>query len=120
MSLVNDGVVDPGLAICPGKKLLSREPKHFIRISVTYCNSIENLRHWLYTETTGRWFLNNESYDTVVGFEEPADATLFGLVKDQFENVSPDEYHLTTFSIKTFKVVADKRSLSADWTFELK
>ena len=76
MTLAIDNTVDPLAVIKEGREL-STCPVHFV---VVKCDMTRTARNWVWKNLTGRFTVQ----PNFVAFEDPAEATMFGLIQDQF------------------------------------
>ena len=76
MSLYINNIVDPLAVIKEGREL-STCPRHFI---VVRCALTRPARNWVWKNLTGRFTVQAD----FVAFEDPAEATMFSLIQDQF------------------------------------
>lgn len=76
MSLSINNTIDPLAVIHEGREL-SFSPIHFERVD---CKQSENARYWIWNNLVGRFSV--QPY--YAGFEDPAEASMFALVCDQF------------------------------------
>jgi len=76
MSLAIDNTLDPLAVICEGREL-SFPPIHFVRIK---CSYLQNARYWVWNNLVGRFSVQLD----YIGFEDPAEASMFALTCDQF------------------------------------
>ena len=76
MSLYINNTVDPLAVIKEGREL-STCPKHFI---IVRCDRPRTARNWVWKNLTGRFTVQAD----FVAFEDPAEATMFSLIHDQF------------------------------------
>lgn len=81
MSLYIDNIVDPLSVIKAGREL-STCPIHFV---VVKCDMTKTARNWVWKNLTGRFTVQ----PNFVAFEDPAEATMFGLIQDQFAESDP-------------------------------
>lgn len=78
MSLYIDGKIDKKAILENSRQLLTL-PKHFVTINLSTKTSYAC--DWIWKNLTGRFYIS----PTVVGFENPAEASMFGLIADQFK-----------------------------------
>ena len=76
MSLYIDNTVDPLAVIKEGREL-STCPWHFVKVK---CDKPKSARNWVWKNLTGRFTAQAD----FVAFEDPAEASMFGLISDQF------------------------------------
>lgn len=77
MTLSIDNKIDPLSVICEGRQL-STCPFHFVQI--TFKGEERTVKSWIWENLSDRFFLNNR----IAAFENPAEASMFAMVKDQF------------------------------------
>ena len=77
MSLSTDNIIDPLAVLHEGRELLI-PPIHFVRVS---CRKSIDAHYWIWNNLVGRFSVQS-SY---AGFEDPAEASMFALVCDQFQ-----------------------------------
>ena len=78
MTLSIDNTIDPLAVINNGRQLASC-PWHFVKIESRQYNVTQS-RDWIWKNLTGRFFVGTE----YLAFEDPAEASMFVLVGDQF------------------------------------
>ena len=78
MPLYTDNVIDKKSILENSRQMLTL-PKHFviIRISTTKTLACD----WIWKNLIGRFYISS----TLIGFEDPAEASMFGLIADQFK-----------------------------------
>jgi hypothetical protein len=76
MSLYIDNIID-SLAVIKEGRELSSCPRHFVQVQ---CGRSRHAREWIWRNLTGRF----STQPTFVAFEDPTEASMFGLVADQF------------------------------------
>lgn len=83
MSLYLDNEIDP-LALHKNGRELDYVPVHFVQaIDMKKVSlDIASVRKWIWTHQMGRFSLANMA----VSFEDPAEASIFALLSDQFVN----------------------------------
>jgi len=83
MSLYLDNQIDPPALHKNGREL-DYVPAHFVQaINMKKVSlDIARVRTWIWTHQMGRFSLAN----TAVSFEDPAEASIFALMSDQFVN----------------------------------
>lgn len=79
MTLSIDNKIDPIAVIGEGRQL-STCPFHFVQIK--FIGEHKNVKSWIWENLTERFYIN---YD-LAAFENPAEASMFAMVKDQFNN----------------------------------
>lgn len=79
MSLYIDNTINP-LAVIPDGRELNNCPWHFIKVSMDMFMPKTTVRSWIWKNLTGRFSISRE----FVAFEDPAEASMFMLIKDQF------------------------------------
>ena len=77
MTLSIDNKIDPLAVIGEGRQL-SICPFHFVRISVD--GDQKAIKAWIWKNLADRFFLNKN----IAAFENPAEASMFAMIKDQF------------------------------------
>ena len=80
MTLAIDNTVDPLSVLKEGREL-STCPRHFVVIK---CSNRRAARNWIWKNLTGRFSAQKD----FVAFEDPAEASMFAMVRDQFDNNS--------------------------------
>ena len=78
MSLYIDNVIDKNSILENSRQLLTL-PSHFVTMKLSINTSAA--RDWIWKNLTGRFFISYE----IFGFEDPAEASMFALVADQFK-----------------------------------
>jgi hypothetical protein len=83
MSLYIDNTIDP-LAVIPEGRELTTCPWHFAKIAITIekPNKQATVRSWVWKNLTGRFSIAAQ----FVAFEDHTEASMFALIKDQFEH----------------------------------
>lgn len=76
MSLYIDNIINPLAVIKEGRELSSC-PRHFVKVK---CNRTKSARNWVWKNLTGRFTTQAD----FVAFEDPAEASMFALIVDQF------------------------------------
>lgn len=79
MSLYVNNTIDKKSLLKNSRQMLTL-PRHFVTINNTSI-SIKSAKDWIWKNLSDRFYISN----TVVGFENPAEATMFGLIADQFK-----------------------------------
>lgn len=77
MTLSIDNKIDPLSVINQGRQL-DICPFHFVRISFT--GDQKAIKAWVWGNLADRFFLNKN----IAAFENPAEASMFAMIKDQF------------------------------------
>jgi len=77
MTLSIDNTLDPLSVINEGRRL-GTCPFHFVKIS--HKGNEKTVRSWIWKNLSDRFFLNED----IGGFENPAEASMFAMIKDQF------------------------------------
>lgn len=78
MSLYIDNVIDKNSILENSRQLLTL-PSHFVTMKLSINTSAA--RDWIWKNLTGRFYMSFG----IIGFEDPAEASMFGLIADQFE-----------------------------------
>lgn len=78
MSLYTSNTIDKKSLLMNSRQMLTL-PRHFVTINTSI--SIKLAKDWIWKNLSDRFYISH----TVVGFENPAEATMFGLVADQFK-----------------------------------
>jgi hypothetical protein len=84
MSLYRDNSVDPIGVLNQGREL-SVCPVHFYKITggqYKTNSQIREIRSWIWKHLSGRFSISAD----FVAFEDPSEASMFALIKDQFDN----------------------------------
>lgn len=76
MPLAIDNKVDPLSVIKEGREL-STCPRHFVVIK---CENTRAARKWVWQNLVGRF----TAQANFVGFEDPSEASMFAMIRDQF------------------------------------
>jgi hypothetical protein len=76
MSLYIDNIIDPIAVIKEGRELSSC-PWHFVKVK---CGRTKSAHNWVWKNLTGRFSAQAD----FIAFEDPAEASMFGLIVDQF------------------------------------
>lgn len=76
MPLAIDNTVDPLAVIHEGREL-TLSPKHFVQVNCVYS---KDARYWIWNNLVGRFSVQID----YIGFEDPAEASMFALICDQF------------------------------------
>ena len=84
MSLYRDNNIDPVGVLNEGREL-SVCPVHFSMIAAgpyKTNSQIREIRSWIWKHLSGRFSISAD----FVAFEDPSEASMFALIKDQFDN----------------------------------
>jgi len=77
MTLSIDNNLDPLSVIKEGRQI-STCPFHFVQI--TFNGDVKTVKSWIWKNLSTRFFIN----DKIAAFENPAEASMFAMIKDQF------------------------------------
>jgi hypothetical protein len=80
MSLYIDNTVDR-LAALPNGRELSTSPRHFVKIQLTAMIDAKIARDWIWKNLNSRFYIRQSQ---CASFEDPSEASMFALIKDQF------------------------------------
>ena len=78
MPLYIDNVIDKKAILENSRQMLTL-PKHFVSITLSTNKTLAC--DWIWKNLTGRFYIS----PILIGFEDPAEASMFGLVADQFK-----------------------------------
>lgn len=79
MPLYIDNVIDKKSILENSRQLLTL-PSHFVTMKLSSINT-SAARDWIWKNLTGRFYMSFG----IIGFEDPAEASMFGLIADQFK-----------------------------------
>jgi hypothetical protein len=80
MSLYIDNTVDP-LAALPNGRELPTSPRHFVKIQLSAMIDAKIARDWIWKNLNSRFYIRQSQ---CASFEDPSEASMFALIKDQF------------------------------------
>ena len=76
MSLYINDIIDPLALINEGRQL-SKCPVHFVKVN---CNNTTLATEWVWKNLVGRFSVQKNG----IAFEDPSEASMFGLMHDRF------------------------------------
>ena len=80
MTLYIDNEIDL-LATLQNGRELDQSPIHFVKIPLNGLVDVKLARDWIWKNLKGRFYIRQNKY---ASFEDPTEASMFALIKDQF------------------------------------
>lgn len=80
MSLYIDNTLDLLATLHNGREL-DFSPKHFVKIPLTAMVDVKVARDWIWKNLSARFYIRQNH---CASFEDPGEASMFALIKDQF------------------------------------